>query len=141
MTETRMKANPRPTAGIGRVVLENKVIDPGILAQANALKSAGKLTMNTDRVKAQLDAPAPGAVALPRVRARVLPGREVARIAREGHLQLGWYYLCNHCDHWHAGLSGAYGVGKDAVATCHHGLVPQAGMREGYLQSPDPRET
>jgi hypothetical protein len=116
---------------------ENKMLDPGILAQANALREAGKLVMNADRAKEQLGTPVPGAVLFPKTRTRALSGREIARIAREGYLQFGWYYMCNHCDHWHVRLSGAYGVGREAIATCYHCVAPEGAIREGYLIAVD----
>lgn len=116
---------------------ESRVLDPRILAQADALKEQGKLVLSAGRAKEQLDMPAPAAVEFPKARTHPLSGREVARIAREGHVQFGWYYRCNHCDHWHVNLAGAYGVGKDAIATCYHCVDPGADMREGYLIAVD----
>ena len=117
--------------------LEDSMRDSAILAQANALKEAGKLVMNIGLAKQQLDAPVPGAVKFPKARKMALPGREITRIARKGHLQFGWYFLCNHCDNWHANLAGAYGVGRDAIATCYHCVDPGEDLREGYLIAVD----
>lgn len=119
--------------GVPIETLANKMFDPGILAQADALKAAGKLVMNTGSVKQQLHTPTPAVVRFARARTHALAGREIARIAREAHLRFGWYYQCSHCEHWHLSLAGAYGVGNEAIATCYHCVDPGPDVREGYL--------
>lgn len=116
---------------------ENRAQNPDILAQAKALKEAGKLMMNIERAKEQLKTPVPVAVKFPKARRHEMSGREIAQAARAGHLRFGWFCLCSHCNNWHVNLAGAYAVAKNVIATCYHCVDPNANMREGYLVAVD----
>lgn len=115
----------------------NRKQDAGLLAKAKVLKDAGKLKLSIAIAKEQLKAPQPALVDFPAPRTQSLSGREIARAAREGHIQFGWYYLCKNCDNWHLNLAGAYAVAKDTIATCHHCVEPNDDMREGFLVAVD----
>ena len=123
--------------GVPIETIGNRRLDGGIISKAKALKDAGKLKLSLDAAKEQLKTPQPGLVNFPAPRTQAMSGREIARTAREGHLQLGWFYLCTRCDKWHVNLAGAYAVAEDAIATCHHCVEPNADMREGYLIAVD----
>ncbi len=115
----------------------NRKQDSDLLNKAKVLKDAGKLKLSIDVVKEQLKQPIPGAVEFPAARKERLSAPEIAKAARQAQLQLGWYYLCPRCDHWHLNLAAAYAVANDAIATCHHCVEPGADMREGYLVAVD----
>ncbi len=115
----------------------NRKQDSDLLNKAKALKDAGKLKLSIDVVKEQLKNPIPAAIEFPAARKERLSPPEVAKAARKAQLQLGWYYLCQRCDHWHLNLAAAYAVANDAIATCHHCVEPGADMREGYLIAVD----
>ncbi len=123
--------------GVAIEVQSNRKQDAAIIEKAKALKDAGKLKLTMELAKEQLKTPAPQPVVFPMPRAQALSGREVAKIAKEGHLQLGWFYLCTRCEKWHVNLAGAYAVAADAIATCQHCVVPKSDMREGYLIAVD----
>ena len=69
-------------------------------------------------------APVSRPVALLAPSTRELPGRAVARIARQAYLRAGWYYRCGKCSQWHLKLAGAYAVAGDAVVTAWHVMTP-----------------
>jgi hypothetical protein len=110
--------------------------DARVLERAKEIREAGGL-LSAAQIKEQIDKPMGGAIALPKCGTDPLTGREVAARARAAYLQLGWNYLCQRCERWHLSLAGAYAIAKDAVATCHHCIVPKADMREGYLIAVD----
>lgn len=76
---------------------------------------------------------------LPAAGTEKLEMRELWRRARNAHIRVGWFYLCNDCNKWHVELSGGYAIASDAVATCAHvvGDGKDADMREGYLIAVD----
>jgi hypothetical protein len=106
--------------------------DEAILAKAETLRVAGQL-MDTKKVEEQIENPQPAAIELPAPSTQPLRGREIAARARTAYLRLGWYYICPRCDKWHLNFAGAYPISQDAIATCHHCVVPKSDMREGYL--------
>ena len=109
--------------------------DP-LIAKAEAAQKAGKLL--TD--KALLDhrkSPLPGPVKLATPATQPLSGREVARLAREHYISVGWFYHCTRCDHWHMKLCGAYPIADDAIATAWHVTNPPDAMKEGYFVAID----
>ncbi len=110
-----------------------------ILAQAEKLRSADAL-LSSEKVEKLLSKPIGGPIALEQPRKTVLSGRELAARARKSHVRLGWYYLCKRCDKWHLDAAGSYAIAPDAIATCHHCLVPKADMKEGYLIAIDAQE-
>jgi hypothetical protein len=110
--------------------------DAQVLERAKEIREAGGL-LSAAQVTEQIGKPLGGNIELPKTATEPLPGREVAARARAAYVQLGWYYLCPRCEHWHLSLSGAYAIAKDAIATCHHCIVPKADMREGYLIAVD----
>jgi S1-C subfamily serine protease len=83
--------------------------------------------------KKQLSANQPKAVSLPAVKTTPLNSEELAQIAREAHVRVGFVYLCEKCDHWHLSLSGGYAISANQVATCNHVVDSGNAMREGYL--------
>lgn len=118
------KAAPRPAEP-----------DP-LIAKAEAAQKADKLVSD----KAFLDfrkSPVPGPVDLPSVSTQPLSGREVARLARERYINVGWFYHCTRCDHWHLKLCGAYPVANDAIATAWHVTNPPDTLKEGYFVAID----
>jgi hypothetical protein len=106
--------------------------DEAILAKASTLREAGHL-MDTKKVEEQIKNPQPAAIELPAPSTQPLRGREIAARARTAYLRLGWYYICPRCDKWHLNFAGAYPISQDAIATCHHCVVPKSDIREGYL--------
>jgi thiol-disulfide isomerase/thioredoxin len=136
-------ANPVPVfsqaPGVPIERTTNRKQDADLLQKADKLNKAGKLKMTIDAVKAQLQTPKPGRVEFADVKKKPLSGREIARAAREGHAQFGWYYMCTKCDHWHLNLAGAYAIASDTIATCNHCVEPGSDMKEGYLIAVDYR--
>lgn len=114
-----------------------RAVQDAIIAKAEKLRKDGKLKLNIETVKKQLASPAPGPLVLPTPNTHPLSGREIAKRAREGYLQFGWFYLCTRCDHWHINLAGAYAIAEDAAATCHHCVESKSDMKEGYLIAVD----
>ena len=110
------------------------------IRQADTLRNAGRL-LSAKIVAEQLKTPQPGPVKLPKVRAKLLRGRDVAGRAREASVRVGWFYLCTRCKNWHLDLSDGYAIADDAVVTCHHCVEPDSAMREGYFIAVDPAGT
>ncbi len=105
--------------------------DP-ILALAEAASKAGKLLPYPKFVE-QRATPVPAQVKLPPPSAQVLRGRDVAQLAREARLRIGFYYHCKNGDHWHVRLNGAYAIATDTIATAWHVLQPPANFRDGFV--------
>jgi thiol-disulfide isomerase/thioredoxin len=103
-----------------------------LLGRLEKLRAEGKL-FALDQVKAQLKAPVGGEVDLPKANTEALKTREVAKRARAGYVQVGYYYLCKNCDRWHINIAGGYAIAKDAIATCHHCVEPNETIRDGFL--------
>lgn len=123
--------------GVPIVTTKPGKADEPLLEKAKVLREAGKL-LKAEDISALLKAPAPGPIQLPAVSTTPLRGRQVAERARKGYVQVGWYFLCKNCEHWHISLAGGYAIAQDTVATCHHCVEPSnAQMREGYLVAAD----
>jgi len=104
-----------------------------IIAEATALKKAGKLT-GQDAFQAMLAKPSAQKVSLPPVKSQVLSRSEVYEVARRSRVRVGWFYLCKECRDWHVDLAGGYALTDDGViATCQHVAAPLPEMAEGYL--------
>ncbi len=104
-----------------------------VLEKAGALKEAGKL-LSTDRIKELLAKPVPETVTVVAPKNAPLSRADIYEEARRDRVQVGWYYLCHKCNHWHTRLAGGYPVTEDGViVTCHHVAKPADDMREGYL--------
>lgn len=71
--------------------------------------------------------------ALPATKTTPLEPEELAKIARQAHLRVGYCYLCPHCENWHLNLAGGYAIASNAVVTCDHVVHPDQEMQEGYL--------
>ncbi|MBL8828262.1 MAG: redoxin domain-containing protein [Planctomycetaceae bacterium] len=105
--------------------------DP-LLAIAEATAKAGKLLPYPKFVE-QRAAPVPAHVSLPKPSTQVMRGRDVARVAREARVRVGFYYHCKNGDHWHVRLNGAYAIASDTIATAWHVLQPPANFRDGFV--------
>ncbi|MBI3882505.1 MAG: redoxin domain-containing protein [Verrucomicrobia bacterium] len=121
---------PAAGSGIAPEAEHPSVTDP-LLAKAAAALKAGQL-MSADTLVKQRQNPQAGSVKLPAPATTKLDGRDIARLARESYLRVGWYYLCTRCDHWHTKLAGGYAVAPDALATAWHVMTPPDTMKEGY---------
>ncbi|WP_395716234.1 redoxin domain-containing protein [Prosthecobacter sp.] len=84
-------------------------------------------------VKEQIKNPKPGPVALVTESTQSRASRDIARIARAGHLRIGWYFRCTRCDKMHLNMAGGYAVAPDVVATAQHVIVPPSTLKEGWL--------
>ncbi len=89
--------------------------------------------MSNSTVTAQLKQPRPGLIKTLTPATQSLSSREVARLARDGHLRIGWYFRCTRCDKMHVNVAGAYAVAVDVVATANHVIEPPANLKEGKL--------
>ncbi|MBL9133936.1 MAG: redoxin domain-containing protein [Verrucomicrobiaceae bacterium] len=105
--------------------------DPLLEIAAKVVKP-GKFLDHT-AVKTQLTNPKPGPVALVTESTQSKAGRDVARLARSGHLRVGWYYRCTRCDKMHLNMAGAYAIAPDVVATANHVVEPPPTLKEGWL--------
>ena len=103
-----------------------------ILSAAEKLRDADAL-LSSEKVAAQLTAPAGGKIDLVEEQNRPLTGRDLAKRARAAYTRIGWYYRCTKCDKWHLDFSGGYAIAQDALVTCHHCLSPRPDMREAFL--------
>lgn len=112
-----------------------------VLASAEALRKAeSDALLDMDEIRKAMASPTPQGVQLPTMRTEVLDPVEVAQIAREALVRVGWYYLCHRCDNWHLNLSGGYAIGEcGVIAACYHSVDPDGrdDMREGYLVALD----
>ncbi len=123
--------------GIDIEAASSAATDPSLVSQATELRKAGKLLDRT-QWEAMLKTPIPAALQLPAALTQILPAREIAQRARKASVHVGWFYLCERCDHWHLNFSGGYAVAVDgAVVTCDHCVEPYPAMREGYLVALD----
>ena len=105
--------------------------DPLLEIAAKAVKS-GKF-LDHLKGKAQLKQPKPGAISLQTESTESKSSRDIARLARTGHLRAGWYYRCTKCDKMHLNLAGAYAIAPDVVATANHVIEPPETLKEGWL--------
>jgi thiol-disulfide isomerase/thioredoxin len=104
--------------------------DP-LLAKAEAAFKRGQLMPAAKLLDAR-EKPAGGEVKLAPPAGKQLAGRDIARLARESYLRVGWYYLCTRCSHWHTRLAGGYAIAPNAIATAWHVMTPPDGIKEGY---------
>lgn len=117
-----------------RTVTEKKMLE-----QAKALREAGRL-VKAETITAQLQKPIPAPINLVKPRTKHLRGSEVAEHARKGYVRTGWYYLCKNCSNWHIRVAGGYAVAKNAIVTCHHCVVADNTIKEGYYIAVDPED-
>jgi peroxiredoxin len=129
------KPLPSVTAASKRAKAPPAEPDP-LLAKAEAAQKKGALLKDTAFLGLR-KTPSGTGVELPAANTKALSGREVARIAREAYMGVGWFYHCTRCDHWHLKLAGAYPIAKDAVATAWHVTNPPDTLKEGYLVAVD----
>lgn len=111
-----------------------------VLDRAEAMLLAGGQPLDANEARKLLAEPEPCEFDLPPVRRVPLAAGDVARLAREAQVRIGWYYHCKSCDYWHLSLTGGYAVSADGVvATCHHSIDPDGieDMDEGYLVAVD----
>lgn len=120
----------------GTPIENEEADDSAVIEQVEKLRVTGRL-MNFKRFLEQAKAPLNEKIELIKPNTVELPAREVAKRARTGAVQVGWYFLCKRCDQWHINLSGGYAIAKDAIATCSHCIEPEKEMREGYLIAVD----
>ena len=110
---------------------------PDILASAEELRQReAEQLMTLQDVEQALVKPTPQVVVVPRKRDQKLEPEQVAALAQEALVRIGWYYLCHRCDNWHLRLSGGYAIGEcGVIAGCYHSVDPSErnDMREGYL--------
>jgi hypothetical protein len=113
------------------VVHETHGPAPELILRARKLRDADKL-LAADSVKDQLDKRSCW-LALPTPNTAPLAGREIWARARQAHIRVGYFFLCNKCNNWHLELAGGYAItANGAVATCYHVVKPKD-MKEGYL--------
>jgi thiol-disulfide isomerase/thioredoxin len=127
-------SNPRPTA----VNTSQPSADP-LLARISTAAKAGRL-MTSAQLLERRKAPVPGRVELVTPSTHVLPGRNVARIAREGYLRVGWYYKCGKCNQWHLKLGGGYAVASNTIVTAWHVMTPPSTGGTDYAVAIDSSE-
>lgn len=111
-----------------------------VLDRADAMLLAGGQPLDADEARKLLAEPEPSKFDLPPARRVPLAPGEIARLAREAQVRIGWYFHCGSCDYWHLSLTGGYAVSADGVvATCHHSIDPDGieDMDEGYLVAVD----
>lgn len=108
-----------------------------LLKQAAALREAGEL-MSEETVRSQLVQPTPSAIAFPPPNRRRLTPRQVAQVAREAMVRVGWYGRRSEKGRWEIHLTGGYAVTTDGVvATCYHCVMPMKGLHEASLVAVD----
>ena len=102
------------------------------MRQAKQLLEEGAL-LPYDQLKEQLKRK-DCTLTLPPAKTQPLSPRERWQAARQGHLRIGYYFLCTKCDKRHLNLAGGYVITADgAVATCGHVVDLPANMKEGHL--------
>lgn len=105
--------------------------DPLIAKAGAALKNIECL--DNTAVAAQMKKPLAGIIKTLTPATTPLSSRVVAKVARDGHLRIGWYFRCTRCDKMHVNVAGAYAVADDVVATANHVLEPPSNLKEGKL--------
>ncbi|MBL8729177.1 MAG: trypsin-like peptidase domain-containing protein [Planctomycetes bacterium] len=113
--------------------VDDAQLEQRITAACAALRAAGELHACPELVAQVAHATVTSAPAVP-LRREPLGGAELyERIAASVGI-VGHYYLCDECEQWHfAGASGFWVATDGAVATCHHVLAADDGMREAFL--------
>ncbi len=108
-----------------------------LLKQAAALREAGEL-MSEETLRSQLAQPTPSAIAFPPANRRRMTARQVAQVAREAMVRVGWYGRRGEKTRWEIHLTGGYAVtGDGIVATCHHCVIPMKGLHDAALVAVD----
>lgn len=133
------KALGLPTSGIAPVASGSAPVpapvpalpDPLIAKAQAALKHVECLS--NVAVTAQMKQPKPGLIKTLTPATTPLSSRDVAKVARDGHLRIGWYFRCTRCDKMHVNVAGAYAVAEDVVATANHVIEPPSNLKEGQL--------
>jgi len=113
--------------------------DAAIIRQAQKLKEAGRL-LSLEEVGVQLNSASTAFLDLPAPARRSLKPAAIYRLARQAKVQIGWFYLCRKCDHWHFSGAGGYPIAEGVLATCYHvvsGEQERSNMREAYLVAAD----
>lgn len=129
--EEPAKPAPKPAQPAPTPPTQPAAPDP-LLAIAEVAAKSGKLLPYPKFVE-QRAAPVPAPVSLPKPSTQVVRGRDVARLARDARLRVGFYYHCKNGDHWHVRLNGAYAIANDTIATAWHVLQPPANFRDGFV--------
>lgn len=108
-----------------------------LLKQAAALREAGEL-MTEETLRSQLAQPTPTAIAFPPPNRRRITSRQVAQVAREAMVRVGWHGRRGEKGRWQIHLSGGYAVTADGVvASCYHCIVPIKGLQDASLVAVD----
>ncbi len=108
-----------------------------LLKQAAALREAGEL-MSEEALRSQLAQPTPSAIAFPPPNRRRLTSRQVAQVAREAMVRIGWHGRRGEKSRWEIHLTGGYAVTTDGVvATCYHCVIPMKGLHDASLVAVD----
>lgn len=103
-----------------------------IIEQMLHLREGGRL-ISKKEIDKQMLAPHPQVLELQSVRKQQMSTEEVASLAREANLRVGYCYKCARCDDWHLNLAGGYAIAEDVIVTCDHVLKIETKMRDGYL--------
>ncbi len=112
-----------PATGMAQAQARSPARPDPLLQKAEAAARLGKLLASGQLLEWRRS-PLPRPLELLAPSTKELPGRAVARLAREGYLRAGWYYKCPKCGLWHLRLGGAYAVAKDTVVTAWHVMAP-----------------
>lgn len=109
-----------------------------LLKQAAALREAGEL-MSEETLRSELAQPTPTAIAFPPPNRRRMTPRQIAQVAREAMVRVGWYgRRGGEKSRWVIHLTGGYAVtGDGIVATCHHCIIPMKGLHDASLVAVD----
>lgn len=85
----------------------------------------------------QILEPQPEPIQLPPAQSKEMSTEDIAEHARKSNLQVGYCYLCMHCDKWHIKLAGGYAIAPGVIATCDHVLATNTKMKDGFLVAVD----
>jgi hypothetical protein len=113
---------------------KNGGVDMAVMGQkAEALKGRGVL-LNQETAEAQLRRTNCVLPLNTKPGKKPLAGKQVWQRSRASFVRIGWYFLCPNCDRRHINFGGGFYVTKGGVvATAHHVVAIQKGMRDGYL--------
>ena len=100
---------------------------------------AKDLGINNQAIGEAVKNPTAVEITLAKPAERFLTSAEIAEKTAPSTYRVGWAYLCNKCDHWHANLGGAYAISADGLlATCAHVVDPKGiAMKAGLLVAVD----
>lgn len=108
--------------------------DEQVMAAAEKLRSAGKLTVPAEVLSDQLYQRKSCELQLSTPRTEKLAEGDLWAIARAAHLRVGWYYHTTKSDRCLMTAGGGYALTTNGVvATCFHIAHPPEDMAEGYL--------